>query len=230
MGNELTMNITTYSTENELIEDVALKIENIIRQCIHEHNDSHILLSGGSTPGPIYEKLSEKEINWNNVLVGLADERFVRTTSAFSNEQLLKKTLITNKAEGAQLIGMVFNPMNREDNLKITKSKYTPFRERTDFLLLGMGTDGHTASLFPFDPCSEEDLNRNNKEIISTTAPSDPKERISCSKGLLLQSKKIFLVIKGKEKLSVLENKAVQLPIHNFLNERNDIEIYYCES
>ena len=91
-----------------------------------------------------------------------------------------------------------------------------------------MGPDGHTASLFPNDPSSEQILANNDVGLFNTNAPSIPTRRITCSKQMLLNAKHIFLLIFGEEKLNILENSNLNLPIHVLLKERNDIEIYYA--
>ncbi|PWL31341.1 MAG: 6-phosphogluconolactonase [Fluviicola sp. XM-24bin1] len=224
------MKVTTFENEKELVASVTKSAAKIIKASIKSNGDARILLSGGSTPGPIYEALSNQNLSWKDVKVGLADERFVRTTNAYSNENLIQQTLVQNKAKDAQVKGMIFNPLNEEENVKTVASAYTPFTERTDFLLLGMGTDGHTASLFPNDPSSEDDLNKQTIGAVNTVAPNEPKHRISCTKGTLTQASNIFLVIKGENKLDVLNNGDEKLPIHRMLKERSDIEIYYCKS
>lgn len=223
------MSFNTFNNENELILEVSERISACIKESIATHGDARILLSGGSTPGPVYTHLSSLDLDWKKVHIGLVDERFVPSDNEFSNERLLFETLIKDRAKNAQFTGMVYDPTDRAKNLSTAISSYAPFIERTDFALLGMGGDGHTASLFPGDSASEADLENSFVGLINTNAPTHPTDRISCSKSLLLQAKHIALMIKGAKKREVFENTSSHLPIHSLMAERTAIETYYCE-
>ncbi|MFK7786171.1 MAG: 6-phosphogluconolactonase [Crocinitomicaceae bacterium] len=223
------MNINNYDSAELLIDSVTERIADCIRESIETHGDARILLSGGSTPGPVYEQLSHVDLDWSKVHVGLVDERFVEAASEYSNERLLNETLLQNKAKEAQLTGMVFTIADRNNNLDIAEEHYQKFIERTDYTLLGMGGDGHTASLFPNDENSEADLDQSSVGLINTQAPAHPENRISCSKALILNTGEIGLMIKGKTKLDVLCDTDRNLPIHRLMSERTTIETYYTE-
>lgn len=223
------MELHTFDFRDQLIQAVTDFLADSISESIEKYGDARILLSGGSTPWPVYKKLSNIELDWEKVHVGLVDERFVTTDDEHSNERLLRETLIQNNAESATLTGMVFNPTNRSENLKWVQERYAPFMERTDAIILGMGGDGHTASLFPSDVNSEADLESSTIGIINTLAPSHPENRISCSKALILNSRKIAILITGSSKLEVLNDTDKRLPIHRLLEERSNIETYYAE-
>ena len=223
------MNINTYENAELLVSSVTERMSDCIRTSIEKYGDARILLSGGSTPGPVYEQLSNVDLDWSKVHVGLVDERFVEADSEYSNERLLMETLLQNKATEANLTGMVFNISDRDDSLSTAEKHYAKFIERTDFILLGMGGDGHSASLFPSDPGSEADLDQSAIGLINTQAPVHPEDRVSCSKALILNSEEIGLMIKGESKLEVLTDSTQNLPIHRLLSERSTIQTYYSE-
>ena len=131
--------------ESTLAEEISQKL----KQEINNNGEATLLVSGGSTPKKLYEILSNTEIDWNNVSIGLIDERFVATDTDESNELLIKNTLLKNKAADAKFIGLVFSIKDYEENLNIAISKNTPFYKSITCSILGMGLDGHTASLFP---------------------------------------------------------------------------------
>jgi len=223
------MELKTFENKDQLVSAVTAGLIQCIKESIEQYGDARILLSGGSTPGPVYRQLSNIDLEWDKVHIGLVDERFVISDNEFSNERLIKETLIQNSARMANVIGMVFNIEERENNRDLAEQRYQPFIERTDCTLLGMGGDGHTASLFPTDAASLADLNKSSVGIINTQAPVHPVNRISCSKALLLNSRKIAIMITGQNKLSVLNDNQLQLPIHRFIAERNTIQTYYAE-
>ena len=215
-----------YKNSNELEMALYREITVKIDLSIKEFGDARILLSGGNTPKSLYAKIAKSSIDWSKVTIGLVDDRNVEISSEFSNERMLRETFPSTE-NGPKIIGLVGQKMTRS---KIEK-RYSVFFERIDFILLGMGDDGHTASLFPGDMSSESSLRNTDKGIIFTTAPSFPNERISCSRGLIMSSKSIALMIYGEKKLTVLEEAEQQmLPIGYFTNACQQLTTYYSKS
>ena len=153
-----------------------------------------MLVSGECTPKKLYEILSNKEIDWNKVSIGLIDERFVATETDESNELLIKNTLLKNKAADAKFIGLVFNLFDYKENLNIAISKNKAIYKSITCSILGMGLDGHTASLFPnSEEIYTDDSIFGDKIIINTKATSEPSKRISYTKAKILSSKHLFV-------------------------------------
>jgi 6-phosphogluconolactonase len=114
--------------------------------------------------------------------------------------------------------------------MKLVNENYQLFLDRTDFTLLGMGEDGHTASLFPNDPASEEILMSDVLGVLPTKAPNYPFQRITCSKQMLLNSTALVLFIVGERKLEILNNSTkAHLPISSFLENVPNLEVYYTK-
>jgi 6-phosphogluconolactonase len=227
----LEMELVNFENKAQLEVQLAKKIAYDLEIAIHQKGHANLLVSGGSTPINLFNKLANLEIEWDKVSIGLVDERWVDATSEFSNEKLAKENLIQGFASKANFIGMVFNTKDELENLIQANSHYKQFIEQgIDVVILGMGDDGHTASLFPNDEISEKDLNLGeNLGLISTRAPKHPVERISCSKTLLLSSTSIYLMIIGKEKLDTLsEAETKKYPIAYFTSA-NQIKTYYSE-
>ena len=209
--------------ETALYHEITVKIELSIR----EFGDARILLSGGNTPKSLYSKIAKSSIDWTKVIIGLVDDRNIEVSSEYSNERMLRETFSAPDRKGPKIIGMVGEKMTIS---KIEK-RYADFFERIDYTLLGMGDDGHTASLFPNDAQSEASLRNNEKGIIFTVAPSFPNDRISCSRGLIISSNSIGLMIRGEKKLTVLEEaEQHMLPIGYFTNACQQLTTYYSNS
>lgn len=215
---------TKHDLENFLVEDVIQHL----KQDIDKHGIATLLLSGGSTPIELYKKLSRAELNWEDVIIGLVDERYVPTDNEYSNEKMLRETLLQNNASKAHFVGMIAYSNNLSLNIDVVSKKYEEYFSEITYTILGMGSDGHTASLFPNDKKSEASLNEEDTSIlVSTNAPNYPNRRISCGFNFLKKSKKITLMLFGKEKLDVLSNaKKNNLPISKFLDYT---EIHYAE-
>ena len=224
------MEIKTFENKKNLENTLLLKISTCISDAIKKYGDARFLLSGGSTPMNLYSLLSEETIEWEKVKIGLVDERFVPKENLFNNETQIKNNLLKNSAKFATIFGMVYNYENEILNLKMVNQQYKTFFERIDFTILGMGEDGHTASLFPGDKESEELMNTSNIGIFSTKSPSFPYNRITCSKELIANSNYIALFINGETKFNVLKNsKETQVPISYFVKNSKNMEIYYSK-
>ena len=224
------MEIKTFENKKDLESSLLLKISTCISDAIKKYGDARFLLSGGSTPMNLYSLLSEETIEWEKVKIGLVDERFVPIENLFNNETQIKNNLLKNSAKFATIFGMVYNYENEMLNLKMVNQQYKIFFERIDFTILGMGEDGHTASLFPGDKESEELMNTSNIGIFSTKSPSFPYNRITCSKELIAKSNYIALFINGETKFNVLKNSIeTQVPISYFVKNSKNMEIYYSK-
>ena len=217
-----------FETKKELEVALCASIVERIEMAISLFGDCHILLSGGSTPIDLFDLLSQQVISWEKVHIGLVDERYVAPSDDFSNEKMIRNQLLKNHASAANFVGMVKDESDEERNRVQVEKAYIPFLHRIDLVLLGMGEDGHTASLFPADPASEADLNSKHVGIISTRAPKYPERRISCSKQALLQSGMLFLMLVGEKKLAAFDWAiAEKLPISHF--NTSQLTIYYSK-
>lgn len=223
MANEI--EFINHSTREVLFDQLALEITPLILRTIDSNGFCNLLLSGGTTPGPLYRKISMslksmEQINW-----GLVDERFVEPESEFSNEKMIRTCL----GKYAKIIGMIQNSSDRIVNRNEVEKSYNLFLKQTDISILGMGPDGHYASIFPGDIESEKIRKSKYAGIINTGSPNFPNERITCSPEMICKSNFIFLPLLGKEKLKILMDHTLNLPIHDVLVKRPDIKIYYAD-
>jgi 6-phosphogluconolactonase len=211
----------------EFLEDALLgEIKLKLREAISKLGRAKILLSGGSTPSGLYKKLSSIKLDWSKVIVGLVDERFVENTSDYSNEKLIRESLLINNAKNATFVPMINSISNEKENLITTNESYTIFNDAS-VIILGMGEDGHTASLFPNDSDSIKAMD-SEQNIFFTNSPSIPTRRITCTPKLLLSSKNIFLMLTGENKKEVLFSAAKnKLPISHFIGSMT--AIYYSK-
>ena len=224
------MKIKNFENINILESSLVKKISLYISDAIKNYGDARILLSGGSTPINLYSSLSQENIDWGKVKVGLVDERFVDQKSNYSNETHIKNNLIKNSAKTAILSSMVCCIDDELLNLEMVRSNYSCFIERTDFTLLGMGNDGHTASIFPNDKESDKLMNSINIGVFTTKAPNYPYNRITCSKEFIAKSNAIVLFFTGEHKFNILKNsKITNVPISYFVKNYKEMEIYYTQ-
>ena len=181
---ELTSHITEYIS-NKIT--TSLKINNRFKFCV----------CGGSTPRVIYEKLSNLDLSWQDVDIFLGDERCVDPLSDESNTNMLKNSLLKNYASKAFFYEVFKNKDLNDDiakklYLKILKEKFDDNLPKFDLTLLGLGDDGHTASLFPYIDINKDDL-------IITSFGKDLK-RISLTPKIISASSEIAFLVTGRTK------------------------------
>ncbi len=216
----------TFTSKEALIDGFVQWCSKQMEDAIRVHGSSNVLLSGGGTPGPAYAKMNADFSFLSDVHLGLVDERYVAQNSEFSNERLIRNCF-SNVSE-QNISGMVYDLKDAARNLEILAKKYARFSQRTDLLILGMGPDGHTASIFPNDADSEIAL-KSAASFLNTHAPAHPTNRITCTLEFIREAKNIALLITGAQKLEVLQNTSLQLPIHKTLNACPNIQIFYSE-
>lgn len=214
-----------FPTKAALNQALCERITKDLESALARKGSASLLLSGGSSPKDLYRLLSLSKLDWSKIKIGLVDERYVTNDSEFSNEKLVRETLLTNEAENAPLFPMVLDAENEERNIELIEREYSVF-QNADVVLLGMGDDGHTASIFPNDPQSDE-AQQTLKNVLSTKAPVHPQHRITCSAQLLKSASSIYLLITGSNKFQVLESAEEKAyPIAAFKPYLN--AIYFC--
>jgi 6-phosphogluconolactonase len=188
-------------------------ISDKLKLAIDKKGTATFVVSGGTSPLKLFEDLSKIDLPWNKVQITLADDRLVNKNHIHSNQKLINDHLLKNKAKLANFI-----PLSEE----IIKSKIivTPF----DVNLLGMGEDGHFASLFPdmIKDFNLFDLSA-DPNILTITSHGDPfLPRITMNLSLILKSEFIVLLVKGSIKQKIIDQAKNDnsLPIHYLLKSR----------
>ncbi|WP_196140253.1 6-phosphogluconolactonase [Aliikangiella sp. G2MR2-5] len=229
-----------YKSRDELYKKVAERCAQGLTRGVEKRGRASFVVPGGSTPAPVFGLLSEMSLDWHNVFVAPSDERWVDTSHAQSNEGLINRTLLVNKASKARLMPLK-NEAATPELGEIDSEKSISLLERPfDITLLGMGPDGHFASLFPGSAQLSDALNPSlEKPCIGIDATGCPvageyTERMSLTLSAILNSRLIILLITGDEKLSVMreakENYAPELtPISALLNQSDTrLEIHWA--
>lgn len=188
-------------------------ILDLLDQSVKSKGFASFIVSGGSSPVAIFQEMSQMNADWSNIDVSLVDDRVVDPTHTDSNEKLVNDLLITNNASNANFISIC----NDTESLKGLNRPYT-------VMLLGMGEDGHFASLFP-------SLIKSNKEYFNLFAEPDIfftepmgspcHSRVSMNLNMILQSENIFLLVSSKKKYDILKQAEYDksLPLYYLLNQ-----------
>ena len=194
--------------------NIVKLISDKLNSSIENKGFGSLVVSGGSSPISIYEELSNIDLSWSKVFLTLVDDRLVDPDHKDSNQKLLHKHLIKNKAKNINFYPLTENFLSN-----------TEFKKPFDVTLIGMGEDGHFASLFPdmINQYEAFDINASPK-ILTTPPKGNPLiPRITMNLSLIMESLNIILLVKGKAKQNIFE-KAKQeqkLPIHHLIKNRN---------
>ncbi len=179
---------------------------------ISKRGCASLLVSGGSSPKPIYEALSRMELAWEKVTVSLVDERWVHQGEVGSNADFIQQTLLQNKANTASFVGLVNNASNAKTGAAAINSRFQEaFGGSVDICIMGMGTDGHTASWFPQSKTLDAAFDLENAPQILWQDAKGQKgasgfdDRITVSLSCVMASRKIYLLIPGAAKKAVWE-------------------------
>jgi len=228
--------LNDFAQREDLDNALAQKVAELLSNAISHKGKASIAVSGGSTPKGFFTALSNKDIDWQNVTVTLADERWVDFESDASNTRLIHENLLKNKASAATFFHLKkegeCNPLTLSQLNTDAKKSLLPL----DILILGMGEDGHTASIFP---CSEQILTAlaldNSDALMKVIPQTAPNDRITFTFAHLVQSKNIILHVCGEGKKTVLEkalasNNQKEMPIRAFLqNPDINTQVYWAE-
>ena len=203
----------------------------ILKQSIKNDGRASFAVSGGRTPIPLLDALSDLKLDWSSVDLTLVDDRWVEPSHEDSNEMLVRARLIKNKAKKINFIPLKNNNKTAKDGHKLSEELLQKVKSPFDVVVLGVGSDGHTASLFPCSDELTEGMNLNNPcRLIATSPKTAPYERMSLTAKAIIDSKNVFLHLNGSDKLHTLElamtNKdAMKMPIYFFLEK--GLKIYW---
>ena len=171
--------INEFEQRELLDESLADKVAAILTAAVESKGKASIAVSGGSTPKGFFQALSKKKLAWQAITITLADERWVDIDSSDSNTKLVHENLLQNEAVNANFFHLKQGDRFSDDTLDDLNLAANQQLLPLDVLILGMGEDGHTASLFP---CSDEItqcLAMIAEALIKVTPKSAPYQRIS---------------------------------------------------
>ena len=230
-----------FSDRSSMMEALQSAISTQLEQDLQQHTQISLFVSGGSTPAPLYRALAESRLPWQRVNIALVDERFVPVNDPASNEKLLRESLLREQAAAAEFTGMSVALFNEQHKLatmvQACNTKYAQLPHPYSAAVLGMGADGHTASLFPYASGLEEGFVKHQHCVAIHASPSAVTgaitQRITMTRWALLQCRSLYLLFTGTEKKAVYEKAKTTtdhyaLPIAAFLQQQDvPVEVYW---
>ncbi|MGI0118078.1 6-phosphogluconolactonase [Zooshikella sp. RANM57] len=215
----------SFKNSEKLVAALTDNIKETLQVGLNTHNQATLVVSGGSTPIPLFNVLAGCNLNWANVNITLADERWVDENHADSNAQLVKTQLLQKKASAARFIGLKTPAVDVDSGLNACSSALKKLPQPFDVVILGMGNDGHTASLFPNTATLKEGLNPTTHKLCLSCQPTTARhQRITLTYPLLSSAKQVILHIVGEDKLLTLQKALAaedptDMPIRAFLKD-----------
>jgi 6-phosphogluconolactonase len=195
-----------------LIAALTQHVARRLKEDLARQEQAVLVVSGGKSPVPLFQALSVQPLNWSRVAILLADERWVPPDHADSNEALVRDFLLKGRAALAQLVPFWTGDVSPEAAVTAVAAALSALPGPFSEVILGMGEDGHIASLFPGAAELAEGL-RTTSLVLAVHPPVAPHPRLSLSLHALLQSRDIVLMISGAAKRSVLERALGEGPV-----------------
>lgn len=206
--------LETYPSPDALADAAADAVAACLAQGLASRGVASLVATGGRSPGPVYDRLRNADLDWAQVTVTLSDERCVDDDAPESNARLVQERLLQGPAARA-----VFLPLWPEPRAR-SLFALLPF----DAVLLGMGEDGHIASLIPGSPSLLEGMAESSGKLtveVPAGVGSPPLPRISLTLPTLTDARAIFLLIAGEAKREVIASARAgqDLPVRALLTQ-----------
>jgi 6-phosphogluconolactonase len=210
-----------FANRHDLARVFAADIAALLSGILARQGRACLAVSGGTTPALLFGELSRQDLDWANVTITLVDERQVPISNARSNARLVHENLLKHRAAAARFVPL-FSNVAAASHLQL------------DLVLLGMGTDGHTASFFPDADFLAAAIDPDGKPtVLELNAPSAGEPRLTFSLAALVKAQFIGLHIEGDEKLGVLRRAQAggptpEMPIRAVLRSAAPVTLYWC--
>ncbi|WP_249977917.1 6-phosphogluconolactonase [Vreelandella olivaria] len=210
------------AARQQLADQLAEAVFQALASDLDHQERALLVVSGGSTPVPFFKALAAKPLPWGCIDITLADERWVSEQSSDSNARLVREHLLQGAAAEANFVPLTSDAETPEEGVDEVARRTAGLGWPASAVILGMGGDGHTASLFP----DSQELGlalATDEPLVAVRTPSQPQPRITFSADRLHQAHRHFLHITGDDKRAVLANAMTgddvrQLPIRAFLS------------
>ena len=210
-----------YPDRDILALDLADQLAAELRMQLQHADRVALAVPGGTSPGPVFDALSGVDLPWGRVDVVLSDERWVPESSPRSNTALVRARLLTDRAAAANLVPLYQEGMDPQAGVDALSRAVAPVLP-LGVVLLGMGADLHTASLFPGSDALHAALASDAPPVMAITAPGAPEPRVTLTARVLDGAMAKHVLIFGEEKRAALQSasrmSAQEAPINAVLS------------
>jgi len=190
---------TEFSTIEAAANRLAIDLAEILQTAIDSTGEAYFAVSGGRTPRFVFSRLRKMELDWSRISITLTDERWVPVRDPHSNERLVRSQLLQGAAEAANFVRLYGGESTPEQGLAACEARLAAVGRPLDAVYLGMGGDGHFASLFPGDPAVDV------REGLCVAVPETRYRvgRMSLTANAILAARKLLLLYAGPEKHAI---------------------------
>jgi 6-phosphogluconolactonase len=213
---------------------LARAVADALADAVRTRAQGSLVVSGGRTPAAMFAQLAATPLDWSRIQITLADERWVDVASDSSNEHLVRTTLLRGPAEAAVFIGLKTSAPDAQAGEAEAWQRCTAMPQPFDQVLLGIGDDGHFASLFPGAKGLAEALDERAEPACVAITPLDaPLPRISLNLAALLRARSIRIQICGAAKWEVYQRALepgpfAEMPIRAILRQQKvPVDVYW---
>lgn len=224
-----------FDNGDTLANALAEAIAEQLKAALDDNGHASLAVSGGSTPGKLFQRLSQVDIDWSKIWITLVDERCVLPDHERSNARLVQEGLMQGFAAKAQFAPLFIDAgQSTEQNAAMVTEKanadFLPF----DVVVLGMGNDGHTASFFPDADELSDALDAPIAAVLAIHAASAGETRLTFNYAALSMASHIYLHIEGDDKRHTLTKakdygETHDMPIRSFLRDESlPLSIYWA--
>lgn len=213
------MDIRLFKDKSALVDAATAHLSAVLDDALKARGRASAVLSGGSSPKPIYEALAQAPLAWNGVGISLVDERWVPRGTAGSNADFIQACFAGTEAEKAFFVPLYNGDTSPETGLAAAEQALALIAQPFDLCVLGMGMDGHTASWFPYSGGLVAALDRDNTATLAAidaagcAVAGDHTDRITLTLSAVTASRNIILLLPSAEKLSVFKAAAKKDPL-----------------
>ncbi len=215
------MDFVEYPDQDIMMIDLANKLAGELENVLFHEDCATLVVPGGATPGPIYDSLCAADLDWSRVRVMLSDERCVPETSPRSNAAMVKERLLTGRAAAAEWVAICDGADGSPDRRKELEAAVTGCLP-VAVMVLGMGSDMHTASLFPGAEGLAGAMDAHAPPLASISPPGSTEARVTLTAPVLKNALARHIVITGADKRAALDvarhsHDPLTAPISAFL-------------
>ena len=229
-----------FKSRDALQKSLLYNTEYQLEKAIQQNGTASLMLSGGSTPKPLYQSLAQSKIAWNRITLGMVDERWVSPEDDASNERFIRLNLLNHLPDRPEFFCMKNDESDPFTAHKAISEQYKKMNAPFDLTILGMGNDGHTASLFPGAKGLSNALSNQEDLCVAIDAQASEvtgqyTQRMTLTLNAIKRSRLIKLLITGKDKLATYQdalqgNDVESMPIRAILHQNDTpVVVYWAE-
>ncbi|EJF82299.1 6-phosphogluconolactonase [Bartonella doshiae] len=231
---EINIDRLDFETPTTLASALADRVAAELSVSVLERKRAILAVSGGRTPELFFHYLSKADIDWQNIIITLVDERFVPAHHERSNEHMVRRYLLQNFAAKARFVGLYQKAITVELAAFTAANRINTLPRPFDVIVLGMGVDGHTASFFPDADRLKQALDLQTQALVLPLhAKSTLESRLSLTLPVIIQSRCIILHFEGFQKRDCFEEvcqdgSEIEMPVRAVLrNAHHLVQVYW---